>query len=240
VQKELAIITGASRGIGKAVAIMLARRCDLVLVARDSAALAEVARECEQYGAACQVVELDLSKITEVSTRLRDINGIPSHLVHCAGQMRESMLAMTRASDISQLLAVNIEATILLCQVVSKLMTRHRKGNIVLMGSAVAEQGATGQAAYAASKGAIAAFTRSLAKELGPVGIRVNAVAPGFICTDLTAHYSAAQREKLIANTSLRRLGTAEDIAQVVDFLCSASAGFITGQTLAVDGGLRL
>lgn len=239
-QRELAIITGASRGIGKAVAITLAARCDLVLMARDKTALDEVARECEQQGAVCHVLDVDITNIDEVGTRLRKIELLPSHFVHCAGQMRDSLLAMTRVTDMNDLLAVNVQATLSLCQYISKLMTRKRTGNIVLMGSAVAEQGAAGQSVYAATKGAISAFTRALAKELGPFGIRVNCVAPGFICTDLTAHYSAEKREALIANSSLRRLGTPQDIAAVVNFLCSDSASFVTGQTLAVDGGLGL
>jgi 3-oxoacyl-[acyl-carrier protein] reductase len=246
VQAPVSLITGASRGIGRAAALALAKAGhELILVARDKSALEQVQAECQAMGALVSIYVLDLTERDAVTALFRllqtELQGKAlGHLVHCAGQMHEAMLSFTRLSEMDQLMALNVSATVQLCQLASKMMVWHRTGNLVLLSSKVAESGAAGQAVYAASKGAVSALVKSLAKELGPTGIRVNAVAPGFIETDLTAHYSEDKRQQLTTQISLRRLGQADEVAAVIRFLCSNDARYITGHILAVDGGFSL
>jgi len=242
----VSLITGASRGIGRAAALALAKAGhELILVARDLNALKQVQAECQALGALVAIHAVDLTERDAVTALFRLIHTelqdkALSHLVHCAGQMQDALLAMTRFTDLDKLLALNVGATVQLCQLASKLMLRHKAGHLVLLSSKVAESGSAGQAVYAASKGAVSALVKSLAKELGPSGIRVNAVAPGFIETDLTAHYSNDKKQQLMQNISLRRLGQANEVASVIEFLCSDKARYITGHILAVDGGFSL
>lgn len=245
-QAPVSLITGASRGIGRATAMALAKAGhELMLVARDAAALQQVQADCQALGALVTMHAVDLTDRDAVTalfrliqTRLQD-KGL-SNLVHCAGQMQDALLAMTRLTDLDKLMALNVGATVQLCQLASKLMVRHKAGHLLLLSSKVAESGSAGQALYAASKGAVSSLVKSLAKELGPTGIRVNAVAPGFIETDLTAHYSEDKRQQLTTQISLRRLGQADEVAAVIQFLCSNDARYITGHILAVDGGFSL
>ncbi|KKL01079.1 SDR family oxidoreductase [Rheinheimera mesophila] len=245
-QAPVSLITGASRGIGRAAALALAKAGhELILVARDTQALEQVQTDCQALGALVSVHALDLTERDAVTALFRQLQPQLQHkalsnLVHCAGQMQDALLAMTRFTDLDKLLALNVGATVQLCQLASKLMLRHKAGHLVLLSSKVAESGSAGQAVYAASKGAVSALVKSLAKELGPSGIRVNAVAPGFIETDLTAHYSNDKKQQLMQNISLRRLGQANEVASVIEFLCSDKARYITGHILAVDGGFSL
>lgn len=242
----VSLITGASRGIGQATAFALAKAGhELILMARDLKALEQVQAECQALGAVVAIHAVDLAERDAVTALFRRIqttlqDKALSHLVHCAGQMQDALLAMTRLTDLDKLMALNVGATVQLCQLASKLMVRHKAGHLLLLSSKVAESGSAGQALYAASKGAVSALVKSLAKELGPTGIRVNAVAPGFIETDLTAHYSEDKRQQLMQNISLRRLGQADEVAAVIRFLCSNDARYITGHILAVDGGFSL
>jgi 3-oxoacyl-[acyl-carrier protein] reductase len=245
-QAPVSLITGASRGIGRATAIALAKAGhELILVARDAKALEQVQSNCQALGALVSIHAVDLTDRDAVTALFRRIqtdlqDKALSQLVHCAGQMQDSLLAMTRLTDLDKLMALNVGATVQLCQLASKLMVRHKAGHLLLLSSKVAESGSAGQAIYAASKGAVSSLVKSLAKELGPSGIRVNAVAPGFIETDLTAHYSEDKKQQLLQNISLRRLGQADEVAAVIQFLCSNDARYITGHILAVDGGFSL
>lgn len=245
-QAPVSLITGASRGIGRATAIALAKAGhELILVARNADALDQVQAECQALGTLVSIHAMDLTERDAVTALFRllqtELQGKAlSHLVHCAGQMHEAMLSFTRLSEMDQLMALNVSATVQLCQLASKLMVRHKAGHLLLLSSKVAESGSAGQAIYAASKGAVSSLVKSLAKELGPTGIRVNAVAPGFIETDLTAHYSEDKRQQLTTQISLRRLGQADEVAAVIQFLCSNDARYITGHILAVDGGFSL
>ena len=245
-QAPVSLITGASRGIGRAAALQLAKTGhELILIARDLTALEQVQADCQALGALVSIHAVDLTDRDAVTTMFRLIHTelqdkALSNLVHCAGQMQDSLLAMTRLSDLDKLMALNVGATVQLCQLASKLMLRHKAGHLLLLSSKVAESGSAGQALYAASKGAVSSLVKSLAKELGPTGIRVNAVAPGFIETDLTAHYSEDKKQQLTTQISLRRLGQADEVAAVIQFLCSNDARYITGHILAVDGGFSL
>jgi 3-oxoacyl-[acyl-carrier protein] reductase len=237
-QRPITLITGASRGIGAACVQQLQQAGhQLVLVARDAAAMQTLAMPDDL------VISTDLCDETQVLACFRQVQqhcGRLDHLINAAGIMQDSALALTKTSSLAAQFQLNVSATFLCCQLASRLMLRQKCGNIVNIGSKVGESGSSGQAAYSASKAAVTGLSKSLAKELGPQGIRVNVVAPGFISTDLTANYDATQRAKLAEQTALRRLGTAEDVAAVVSFLCSDAARYVTGQVIAVDGGLVL
>lgn len=236
--RPVSMITGASRGIGSACVSQLRELGhQLILVARNEVALRTLA------GPDDLVIPTDLLEEAQILACFRQIQqtfGRLDHLVNAAGTMHDNALALTTASSFNQQMNLNATATFICCQLASRLMLRQKRGNIVNIGSKVGESGSVGQSAYCASKAAVSGFSRALAKELGPQGIRVNTIAPGFIDTELTAHYDETKRELIKSQTSLRRLGTCEDVAAVVGFLCSDAASFITGQVLAVDGGLVL
>lgn len=242
---DCAIITGASRGIGKAVALRLARRgMALVLVARDEGQLEQVKTHALIAGApSADVFALDVqneSAIKDCFRTLQQRKQVPEVLVNCAGFMVDAPLIMTTLSQVQQLLAVNMVGSFLFCQYAARLMARQRRGKIINLASKVGESGAQGQAAYAASKAAIIGLTKSLAKELGPLGISVNAVSPGFIETDLTAHYNEPQQQTIRELIALGRFGLAEEVAAVIDFLCSDAASYINGHILTIDGSMTL
>ncbi len=279
------LITGASRGIGRAVALQLAAQGHaLILMGRDTQALADVAALCralqqspvaavqdnavgamsaavrqndagqlqceehnqEPHKERVVCIAQDLNDQLQVRNALQLHMTQPlHHFIHCAGIMPQGHLAMTRASEMELLWQTNVHSTIGLAQLASKWMLRHKPTaaqpcSMVLLGSKIGEVGAAGQTIYAASKAAISGFTKALAKELGPCHIRVNCVAPGFICTDLTSSYTEQQRQQLIARISLGRLGQPDDVAGVITFLCSGGARYITGQVIEVDGGFSV
>ena len=228
--RPLSLITGASRGIGAACVRQLQQAGhQLILVARDEAALAALAAPDDM------VIVADLNDEAQIFACFQQVQqhfGRLDHLINAAGVM------LTKSTSLAAQLQINVTAAFLCCQLGSRLMLRQKRGNIVNFGSKVGENGSSGQAAYCASKAAVSGLSKALAKELGPQGIRVNVIAPGFIDTALTAHYSETQRSQLVSQTALRRLGTAADVAAVVGFLCSDAAAYVTGQVLAVDGGL--
>lgn len=240
-ENPVAVVTGASRGIGAATAVALAEAGHrLVLVARGEGPLREVARACEAVGARVSAHAADVTDAEAMTGVFRSVLQSEKRLdalVNAAGIMSDSVLAMTKLQTLEELLRVNVTGTFHCCQLASKFMIRQRSGSIVNLASKVGESGSPGQAAYAASKAAIAGLTKSLAKELGPSGVRVNGVAPGFIETDLTAHYAAEARAAIVERVALRRLGQAQDVARVIRFLCSADAAYVTGQVIGVDGG---
>lgn len=236
--RPITLVTGASRGIGAACVQQLQQAGhQLVLVARDRAAMQALAMPDDL------VISTDLNDEGQILACFRQVQqqcGRLDNLINAAGIMQDSALALTKTSSLVAQFQLNVNATFLCCQLASRLMLRKKYGNIVNIGSKVGESGSSGQAAYSASKAAVSGLSKSLAKELGPQGIRVNVVAPGFISTNLTAHYDDLQRARLAEQTALRRLGTAEDVAAVVGFLCSDAARYVTGQVIAVDGGLVL
>ncbi|WP_114418151.1 SDR family NAD(P)-dependent oxidoreductase [Marinospirillum perlucidum] len=241
--KPLALITGASRGIGAATAKQLAKQgYDLWLVARNPDLLADQAEECRQHGSSVTTKTLDLTDSQSLKVLFQELQKEKRlhHLVHCAGFMLDKPLMMTSLSELQHLYTIHLQATFQLCQLASRLMTRQRFGNLVLLSSKVASAGSAGQSAYSSVKASLTGLTLSLAKELGPVGIRVNAVAPGLIETNLTEHYSEEKKAELIEKIALKRIGQPEDVAQIIGFLCSPAASYMTGQILGVDGGFSL
>ncbi|MGC2855616.1 SDR family NAD(P)-dependent oxidoreductase [Novispirillum sp. DQ9] len=241
---RVAVVTGASRGIGRAVAERLAGAgADVVLTAlRDPAALEVLAADiAARHGVRCLGVAGDVADAAAVSALFSTVHKTFKRLdilVNNAGIMDDAPLGMIAADSLDRTLAVNLAGPLLCLQTAARLMRRGGGGAVVNLGSLIGLRGAPGQAAYAAAKAGIVGLTLAAAKELGPAGIRVNAVAPGFIDTDMTARFDEAARAGRIAATPLGRLGTAEDVAAAVLFLASPEASFITGQVLGVDGGM--
>jgi 3-oxoacyl-[acyl-carrier protein] reductase len=245
-QSPVALITGSSRGIGLATASTLAANgYRLMLAARSEAELA-TARDTlkrDHPAADVNIACVDVAEEAQVKTLFQQVQSNYKQLdslVNCAGTMSEAPLAMTRPADLQQIFAVNVFGSYYCCQYAARLMARKQHGAIINLASAVGEQGAVGQSAYAASKSAISGLTRSLAKELAPQGIRVNAVAPGFIETDMTASYEGERKQAVIERTLLGRSGQVTEVAALIAFLASEQASYITGQVVNINGGLQL
>jgi 3-oxoacyl-[acyl-carrier protein] reductase len=243
---KTALITGASRGIGRAIAVEFARGgAEVALVGRDVAALEETAAACAnaRVGATAEVYPGDVTDQSAMERIVGEAVGRFGRLdcaIANAGQSVDGLLLRLRPETIDHLLDVNLKSAFYLCGAAAKPMMKQRGGSIVLMTSIVGLTGNAGQAAYAASKAALIGLCKSLAKELGSRNIRVNAVAPGLIETAMTEKMPGAAREFLIKQAALGRAGKPEDVSGAVAFLCSDAAGYITGQTLVVDGGVLM
>jgi 3-oxoacyl-[acyl-carrier protein] reductase len=233
-------VTGGSRGIGVAVCRELAAAGARVAVNyRASAEAAEgLAREIGGIAVGGDVA--DAEQAQAVVAAAEEGLGEIDILVNNAGITRDTLLARMSEDDWRAVLSTNLDGAFHTCKAVSRKMLKRRAGVIVNMTSFVGLHGNPGQANYAASKAGIIGFTKALAKELGPRGVRVNAVAPGYIDTELTQGLPEELRELLLANTPLGRLGEPRDVATAVRFLCSDEASFVTGEIMLVDGGLGM
>lgn len=240
---KVALVTGASRGIGKAIALLLAENgADVAVNFAGSTAAAEaVAAEIEKMGRKAILVQGDVSQ-TEVCAEMVDKVvkelGHIDILVNNAGITRDTLLLRMKEEDWDAVLNTNLKGVFNCTKAAVKYMAKQRSGSIVNISSVVALIGNAGQANYAAAKAGILGFTRSVAKEMAGRGIRVNAVTPGFIKTDMTSVLSEKVVAAMEASIPLARLGEPEDIAKAVLFLVSDNAAYITGQTLHVDGGM--
>lgn len=234
-----ALVTGSSRGIGLAVARRLAAEGARVYLHGRDAAMLDVLAE-HQSGYVPLAFDLNDSAAVRAAFAAIQKDGGLDYLVNNAGTMTPTPLALIDEPLLHQTIAPQVRGALLCTQFASRMMMRKGGGAIVNVSSKVALDGAPGQAHYAAAKGALLGMTKSLAQELGPQRIRVNAVCPGWIDTDLTAGLAEAERERVIANTALRRTGTVDDVAAVIAFLLSDDAAYVTGQWLAVDGGGHL
>ena len=239
---KVAFITGASRGIGRAIAAdFAAGGASVVLVGRDRAALEETAAAAPD--GRTHIITADVADAAAVDAAVDEAIkkfGKIDFAIANAGQSVDSLLMRLKEDALEQMLAVNLKSAFYLCGAVSRPMMKARSGSIVLMSSIVGLTGNVGQSAYAASKAGLLALAKSLAKELGSRNIRVNAVAPGLIQTSMTEKLPDAAREYFLRSTALGRMGRPEDVSGVVCFLCSDAAGYITGQTLVVDGGVLM
>ena len=240
---KAAVVTGSSRGIGRAIALELSRRGASVVVNYRSSADAanEVVDAIESEGGQAIAVQADVGDPDQAKQLMQaaiDTFGGLDILVNNAGTTRDQLLMLMSEDDWDVVLRTNLKGVFNCCKAAARKMMRQRSGRIVSVSSVSGIAGQGGQTNYAASKAGVIGFTKSLAKELGGRGITVNAVAPGFVLTDLTADLSDELKQQAIEATPLGRMGEPEEIAQAVAFLASDSASFITGEVLTVDGGL--
>lgn len=242
---KTAVVTGGSRGIGRAVCLELARGgANVVLCCAGNMEAAEkTAAACREAGgralaARCCVTDaVQVKDLTDAA--LREFGRIDI-LVNNAGITRDGLLAMMKEPDFDAVVETNLKGVFLCMKAVVRPMIRQRYGRIVNLGSVVGLRGNAGQVNYAASKAGVVGMTKSLARELAARNITVNAVAPGLIDTDMTAAMPEAARAAALASIPMGRLGAAEDVARAVAFLASDEAAYITGQVLAVDGGMAM
>jgi 3-oxoacyl-[acyl-carrier protein] reductase len=233
---KLALVTGASRGIGRAIATELAAAGAQVVVGYRSGGEQADALANELGGRA---VQADVSDPAEAA-RLVEEAGDLDILVNNAGLTRDGLIARMSDDDWRAVVDTNLGGVFHTCRAAARGMMRQRSGSIVNLTSVVGIHGNPGQTNYAASKAGIIGFTKSLARELASRGVRANAVAPGYIQTALTDVLPAEVQQAILASTPLGRLGTPEDVARAVRFLCSDEASFVTGEVLLVDGGLGM
>jgi 3-oxoacyl-[acyl-carrier protein] reductase len=241
---QIALVTGASRGIGKAIAMALAGAgAQVIGTATSSKGADTISAYLKAANVKGKGMVLDVTDQASIDSLMASMVaevGNPSILVNNAGITRDNLLMRMKDDEWQSILDTNLTSVYRMSKAVVRPMMKAKGGRIINIGSVVGSMGNAGQANYAAAKAGLLGFTKSLARELGSRGITVNAVAPGFIDTDMTKGLSEAQCNALLANIPLGRLGVPEDIAQTVLFLASPQAGYITGETLHVNGGMLM
>ena len=241
---KVAVVTGASRGIGRAVAVKLAAEgADVVVTATSLETAEKTAQELIGMGANALAVKVDVSVAEDVEALFKaavEKFGKVDILVNNAGVTRDGLLLRMKDGDWDAVLDTNLKGAFIAIREAAKLMTKARSGRIVNVSSVVGEMGNPGQANYCASKAGLLGLTKSVARELAKRNITVNAVTPGFIETDMTAALSEKQREALVQQIPLERMGAPEDVANAVYFLVSDLGSYLTGHVLSVNGGLYM
>lgn len=240
---KVALVTGASRGIGRAIAVRLAKDGAAVVVnyAGNEAAANETLRLIEEAGGKASLSKADVSSAEAVEQMVKSTiekHGRIDILINNAGITKDGLLMRMKEADWDAVLNTNLKGVYHCTKAAARYMMKQKSGKIVNLTSVVGLTGNAGQANYAAAKAGVVGFTKSIAKELAPRGIQVNAVAPGFIETDMTAVLTEELKKAMAEKIPLARLGAAEDVANAVAFLVSDDASYITGQTLNVDGGM--
>jgi 3-oxoacyl-[acyl-carrier protein] reductase len=240
----IALVTGASRGIGRSIALDLGNRGFTVIgTATSDSGAQNISSYLSESSISGEGMCLDVSSDESVATLMALIvekHGAPTILVNNAGITKDNLLIRMKADEWSDVIDTNLGSMYRLSKACMKGMTKARWGRIINISSVVGSSGNAGQSNYAASKAGIEGFSRSLAKEIGSRGITVNAVAPGFIATDMTKDLPEKQAEALLSSIPLGRLGQPEEIAAMVGFLASDSGAYITGETLHVNGGMYM
>ncbi|MBS3970775.1 MAG: 3-oxoacyl-[acyl-carrier-protein] reductase [Clostridia bacterium] len=241
---EVALVTGGSRGIGKAIATALAKANAAVVVnSIDEQEAIDVAQELNALGKEAVGIKADVSNTAEVEALVKQVQdrfGSITILINNAGITKDGLLMRMKEEDWDKVLDINLKGTYNCTRACIKDMVKQKKGSIVNISSVVGISGNAGQTNYAASKAGVIGFTKSLAKEVGNRGIRVNAVAPGFIDTDMTGKLPEELVARIKEQIPLGSLGAPEDVADLVMFLVSPAAKYITGEVIKVDGGLNL
>ncbi len=236
------LVTGASRGIGAAVADAFARAgARVVGTATREAGAQAIGERLAAAGGRGEVVDVaDGASVQALFARLEEAGLVPQVVVNNAGITRDNLLARMKDEEWRDVIETDLSSLYRVCKAAARPMMKARGGRIVNIGSVVGAMGNAGQTNYAAAKAGMIGFTRALARELGGRGITVNAVAPGFIDTDMTRALGEGQRDALLAQIPLKRLGAPEDVAAAVLFLCSPQAAYVTGETLHVNGGMYM
>ncbi|MCS1351243.1 elongation factor P 5-aminopentanone reductase [Mechercharimyces sp. CAU 1602] len=243
-EREVVFISGGSRGIGAATAVKLAQSgFDIAIGFRTAQSDAQrVIQECKTYGVRAVAVQMDVCRKEDVERGMRaikwEMGSLPMVLIHCAGISRVGLIQDVTEEEYEEMMNVHVRGAIYLIQQVVNDMIRNQYGRIILLSSIWAEAGGAGEVLYSTAKGAINGLVRSLAKELAPSAITVNAVAPGAIATDMvTNHLNDVEQHMLAEEIPLGRLGEANEVAEMIAYLCERRAGYVTGQVLHINGG---
>jgi len=241
---KVAVVTGAAQGIGKTITLLLAEKgASLVLCDINLEAAEETAREIEERGGKCLVLKSDVSNFQDAEKIIKQAVerfGSIDILINNAGITKDNVLLRMKEEQWDQVMAVNLKGTFNFTKASIKVMLRKRSGRIVNIASITGMMGNAGQANYSASKAGVIGFTKAVAREYADRGITVNAVAPGFIATAMTDAIPEKEKEELIKQIPMKKLGTPEDVANAVYFLVSDEARYITGHVIGVNGGLYM
>ena len=242
-EKKVVVVTGASRGIGKEIALKYAENGYNVAInyVSDKTNVEELEKEFKEKGAEALIVKADVSKSEQVQEFIKAViekYGKIDVLVNNAGITRDMLLMRMKEEDFDKVIEINLKGTFLVTKEVVPYMMKKRDGKIISLSSVVGVSGNAGQCNYSASKAGIIGFTKSIAKELASRNIRANAVAPGFIETDMTNVLSDTVKENIYAQIPLKRMGEAKEVAELIYFLGEDTSSYITGQVINIDGGM--
>ena len=241
---QVVLVTGSTRGIGKDIAKSFAKEgATVMILGRDAQLAAQVASEITNQGLKAQGYGCDVTNmenLQEIVNKILDKHKTVDILINNAGITRDNLLLRMSESDWDTVINVNLKGVFNTSKLITKVMLKARKGKIINIASIIGITGNAGQANYAASKAGIIGFTKSLARELASRSITVNAIAPGYIQTEMTKDLKESTQQEILKNIPLGKLGTTQDVAHACLFLASQEANYITGQTLVVDGGLAI